>query len=332
MKSLPFSVREQILDRANGNPFFAEEIVLSIIDSEAAVQNKVVFEATSKIDALVIPHTISDALMSRIDRLDEKTKNLITIASVIGRSFFYRILIDIIHPTESIDKKLLFLEESQLVFERKRMGEREYLFKHAITQEVVYESILYKKRIYLHLQVAASIEHLFNDKLYEFYGVLAYHYGKGENLGKAEEYLIKAGEESLKSSASNEALNCFKEALDLYLHKYGDNADPEKIAMFEKNIGLAYYNKGSFSNALEHFDIVLERSGYGSPTSKFYKIFRFVCDISILLAKLYLPLKLSKRKPTKRDNFIFDVFQKRGISLIYLDTERFFFENISFIR
>ncbi|MEA3435050.1 MAG: AAA family ATPase [Thermodesulfobacteriota bacterium] len=332
MKALPFSIREQILDRANGNPFFTEEIILSIIDSEAAVQKNVVFETASKIDALAIPHTIRDALMSRIDRLDEKTKNLITIASVIGRSFFYRILIDIIHPTEPIDKQLLFLEEAQLVFERNRMGEREYLFKHALTQEVVYESILYKKRIYLHLQVAASIEHLFNDKLYEFYGVLAYHYGKGENLGKAEEYLIKAGEESLKSSASNEALNCFKEALNLYLKKYTDKADPEKIAMLENNIGLAYYNKGLFIDALEHFDRVLERFGHGSPKSTFYKMFRLVCDISILTAKLYLPLKQSKRKPTERDNFIFDVFQKRGISLIYLDTERFFFENISFIR
>lgn len=332
MKALPFSVREQILDRANGNPFFTEEIVRSIIDAEAAVQKNGVFEATSKINALVIPHTISDVLMSRIDRLDEKTKKLITIASVIGRSFFYRILIDIIHPTKSIDKELLFLEDAQLVFERNRMGEREYLFKHALTQEVVYESILYKKRIYLHLQVAASIEHLFNDKLYEFYGVLAYHYGKGENLGKTEEYLIKAGEESLKSSASNEALNCFKEALNLYLKKYGDNADPEKIAMFEKNIGLAYYNKGSFFNALEHFDRFLERSGYGSPKGKFRRIFRLIYDMSILIAELYLPLKQSKRKPTNRDNFIFDVFQKRGISLIYLDTERFFFENISFIR
>jgi class 3 adenylate cyclase/tetratricopeptide (TPR) repeat protein len=327
MKALPLSVREQILDRANGNPFFAEEIVRSIIDAKSAV-----FEATLKTTTPVIPHTISDAIMSRIDRLDEKTKNLITIASVIGRSFFYRILIDIIHPTESIDKKLFLLEEAQLVFERKRLGEREYLFKHALTQEVVYESILYKKRVFLHLQVASSIEHLFNDKLYEFYGVLAYHYGKGENLGKAEEYLIKAGEESLQSSASNEALTCFKEALNLYLKKYGDNTDSEKIAMFEKNIGLAYYNKGLFVNALEHFDIVLERSGYGSPKYKFHKMFRLVCDISILLAKLYLPLKQSKRKPTNRDNFIFDVFQKRGIALIYLDTERFFFENISFIR
>jgi len=332
IKGLSRIVIDRIVKRSDGNPYFIEEVVRSFIDEGVVVVKDGFFKATSKINALVIPQTISDVLMSRIDRLDEKTKTLITVASVIGRSFFYRILIDIIHPTESIDKKLLFLEEAQLVVERNRIGEREYLFKHALTQEVVYESILYKKRIYLHLQVAASIEHLFNDKLYEFYGVLAYHYGKGENLGKTEEYLIKAGEESLKSSASNEALNCFKEALNLYLKKYGDNADPEKIAMFENNIGLAYYNKGSFFNALEHFDVVLERSGYGSPKGKFRRIFRLIYDMSILIAKLYLPLKQSKRKPTDKDNLIFDVFQKRGIALIYLDTERFFFENISFIR
>ena len=247
-------------------------MVRSFIDEGVVVMKDGFFEATSKINTLVIPQTINDVLMARIDRLDEKTKNLITITAVIGRSFFYRILTDIIHPEKDIDKNLLFLKEAQLIFERNRMGELEYFFKHALTQEVVYESILYKKRIYLHLQVAASIERLFNDKLYEFYGLLAYHYGKGENLGKTEEYLIKAGEESLKSSASNEALNYFQEALNLYLKKYGDDADPEKIAMFENNIGLAYYYKGLFVNALEHFDIVLDRLGQGSPKNTFYKI------------------------------------------------------------
>jgi len=334
IKDLPFSIREQILDKANGNPFFTEEIIRSIIDVEAAVLKNGVFTATSKINALVIPQTINDVIMARIDRLDEKTKNLITIASVIGRSFFYRILIDIIHQEtdEYIDENLLFLKEAQLIFERNRMGELEYFFKHALTQEVVYESILYKKRIYLHLQVAASIERLFNDKLYEFYGLLAYHYGKGENLGKTEEYLIKAGEESLKSSASNEALNYFQEALNLYLKKYGDDADPEKIAMFENNIGLAYYYKGLFVNALEHFDIVLDRLGQGSPKNTFYKIFSLVFDMLFLITKIYFPSLQSKRKPTKTDNMIFDIFQKRGISLIYFDTKRFFIENITFIK
>ena len=165
IKALPLSIREQILNRTNGNPFFTEEIIRSILDVDAAVLKNGVLKATSKISALDIPHTINDVIMARIDRLDEKTKNILTIASVIGRSFFYRILIDIIHQEsdEDIDENLLFLKDAQLIFERNRMGKREYLFKHTLIQEVVYESIIYKKRIFLHLQVAASIERLFND-------------------------------------------------------------------------------------------------------------------------------------------------------------------------
>jgi len=264
IKDLSLPIREQILGKANGNPFFTEEIIRSIIDVEDGVLKNGVLKASSKFDELVIPQTINDVLMARIDRLDEKTRNLVTIASVIGRNFFYRILIDIIHPKEDIDKSLSYLKEAQLIVERNRMGEREYLFKHALTQEVVYDSILHSKRQDLHLKVACSIERLFGDKLYEFYGVLAYHYGMGKNLEKTEDYLLKAGKESLKSSASNEALTYFQEALNLYLNKYGDQADPEKIAMFEQNIGLAYYNKGLFVKALEHFDIFLDRYGQGS--------------------------------------------------------------------
>ena len=145
IKDLSLPIREQILDKANGNPFFTEEIIRSIIDVEDGVLKNGVLKATSKFDELVIPQTINDVLMARIDRLDEKTRNLITIASVIGRNFFYRILVDIIHPKENIDKSLSYLKEAQLIVERNRMGELEYLFKHALTQEVAYESIPYQK-------------------------------------------------------------------------------------------------------------------------------------------------------------------------------------------
>ena len=126
------------------------------------------------------------------------------------------------------------------------MEEIEYLFKHALAQEAVYNSILLKKRKKLHLDVARSIESVFHEKLYEFYGMLAFHFSSGEDLDKAEEYLIKAGEEALKSSASNEALHYYQEALRIYLKKHGDTADPEKIAMLEENIALAFFHIGSY--------------------------------------------------------------------------------------
>ena len=108
------------------------------------------------------------------------------------------------------------MKEIQLILERKRMEELEYLFKHALAQEAAYESILPQRRKALHLKVARTIEKIFDEKLHEFYGMLAYHYSRAGSLDKTEEYLIKAGEEALRSSASNEALNYYQDALGLY--------------------------------------------------------------------------------------------------------------------
>jgi len=228
----------QIVQRASGNPFFIEEVVRSFIDEGAVVMKNGKFEVTEKIETIAIPHTIHDVLMARIDRLEEKTRNLVKVASVIGRNFFYRILSEAACTIQDIDERLSYLKDSQLIRERRRMEELEYLFKHALAQEVTYDSILPLKRKELHQKVADSIEKVFSEKLHEFYGMLAYHYSRAENLDKAEEALIRAGREALKSSASNEALNYYQEALALYLRKCGDSADPDKIAMLEKNIAL----------------------------------------------------------------------------------------------
>ena len=97
-----------------------------------------------------------------------------------------------------------------------------------------------QKRKELHLKVADSIEKVFRERLHEFYGMLAYHYSKGEDKEKAEEYLIKAGEKALRTSASAEALNYFKAALELYQSMYWKNTDCEKVVMIKKNIALAF--------------------------------------------------------------------------------------------
>jgi predicted ATPase len=143
---------------------------------------------------MVIPHTINDVLMARIDRLEEETRNLVKIASVIGRNFFHRILAEVARTVEDIDDRLSYLKEIQLIRERRRMEEVEYLFKHALAQEAAYESILVQKRKELHLKTADSIEKIFNERLHEFYGMLALHYSRGENIDKSEEYMIKAGD------------------------------------------------------------------------------------------------------------------------------------------
>ncbi len=246
-----------IVERTGGNPFFIEEVVRSLIDEQALLPKEGRFHLTDKAATISIPNTIEALLMARIDRLEEQTRELVKEASVIGRSFFYRILAEVASKIEDIDARLTYLQEIQLLRERLRMGEVEYLFNHALAQEVAYESILPLKRKELHLSVARSIEKIFDERLHEFYGMLAYHYSRAESLEKAEECLIKAGEEALKSSASNEALHYYQEALSIYRRLRGDSADPEKVAMLEKNIGLALFNRGQYAEAVEHFDKAL---------------------------------------------------------------------------
>ncbi|MFC1823206.1 adenylate/guanylate cyclase domain-containing protein [Thermodesulfobacteriota bacterium] len=332
IRGLQLSVIDQIVERSGGNPFFIEEVVRSFIDEGAVVAKDGSFEVTEKIKAMVIPHTINDVLMARIDRLEDKTRDLVKVASVIGRSFFYRILTEVEQTVEDIDNRLSYLKEIQLIRDRQRMEELEYLFKHALAQEAAYESILLKKRKELHINVAESIEKVFKEKLHEFYGMLAYHYSKGEDIDKAEEYMIKAGEEAMRSSASREALHYYQEALSLYLNKYGDTADPEKLKILEKNIAIAFFNKGEYENALPYFDRVLERCGIKPPQNKVCVWIKLLFDLIAVILHLYLPSMKSNKIPDHKDNEIFDLSYKRGQTLTYVNALRNFTEGIGIIR
>ncbi|MFX0136404.1 MAG: adenylate/guanylate cyclase domain-containing protein, partial [Candidatus Hodarchaeota archaeon] len=329
---IPTEIRTTIANRAEGNPFFIEEVVRSFIDAGAIEIQDGKFKVTEKIDSVVIPETIQDVLMARIDRLDESTKSLLKQASVIGRYFFYKILAEIARTIKDIDDRLDYLKGIELISERMRLEEIEYLFKHAFAQEVTYESILLKKRKELHLQVADAIEKIFSERLHEFYGMLALHYSKGENLEKAEEYLIKAGEEALKAAASNEALTYYQEALKLYLKKYGDSADPEKIASLEKNIALAFYNRGQYVDAIEHFDKVLELWGEKLTKHGIKVLLNLVVNLFSIIKNLYLPTKKSKKIPEPRINDIVDITHKRGTALATVDNYRMFVDSVGLLR
>ncbi|MEJ2364325.1 MAG: AAA family ATPase [Deltaproteobacteria bacterium] len=331
-RGLHHAVVGQIVERAGGNPFFIEEVVRSFIDQGAVVQKDGRFEMTKKIRTMAIPYTINDVLTARIDRLENKTHNLVKVASVIGRNFFYRILKEVTGTPEDLDDILLYLKEMELVRERTRMGEKEYLFKHALAQEVAYESILPVKRKELHLKVADTIEKVFRENLHEFYGMLAYHYSRAENLETAEKYLIKAGEDALKSSASSEALHYFQEALALYLKQYGASADPEKVAMIEKNIALALYNRGQYDEALEYFDRALNHYWGPLPKNPVSAAYKFTLGFIHFLVSIYLPVFKYRRTPTVRDNESIDLFFKKLKILVVLNPKKFFIQSFYFNR
>jgi class 3 adenylate cyclase/tetratricopeptide (TPR) repeat protein len=329
---IPQNVKTAIAHSAEGNPFFIEEVLRSFIDEGIVEHRGGKFKITEKIDSVIIPETIKDVIMSRIDRLDENTKSLLKKASVIGRYFFYKILMSVVKITEDVDERLGYLQRIQLIQKRKRLEEVEYLFKHALAHEITYESILIQQRRELHIKVAKAIESVFPDRLYEFYGMLAFHYSRGDEMEKAEEYLLKAGEEALKAAASYEALNYFREAMKLYLRKLGDDADPEKIADLNKKIAIALYFKGHLAESVEHFDRALEYWEGKRPESKIIANVKLLIDLLLMMKELYLPSKKPKKIPGKLENEIMESSYRKQTALVPIDTHRMFTEALGLFR
>ena len=331
VKGLRFAVKQLIVDRAGGNPFFMEEVVRSLIDEGAIVQTNGVLEVTEKIDHVVIPTTINDVLIARIDRLEGQTRDLVKVASVIGRSFFYKILKEVAASIEGIDERLEYLKDAQFIRDRMRMEELEYLFKHALAQEAAYESTLIQQRKVLHLKVAKSIEKIFRERLYEFYGMLAYHYSNGQDHEKAEEYMVKAGEEALRSSASSEALHYFQEALHLYLTKCGRDADQEKITFCQKKIALALYNKANWAEAVEYFEKVLKRWGMPLPNRGPIGSAKLTWALIELLKVVYWKVPNSGKIANKKDNVAFELYFKAIQALTFVDNFRQFTSSMAML-
>ena len=187
---------DRLLERAEGNPFFLEEIVR--------------WRAAQGAEAMAVPETVEGVILARIDRLEEDVKEVLKVASVVGRSFLRRVLEAIVAAGIELDAELGELLRIELIRERQRLPELEYIFKHALVQEATYGSILRQRRLELHRRVGECIERLFADRLDEFYGLLAHHYGQAEDWPKAHEYLLKAADEAGRIAANAEALGYYR--------------------------------------------------------------------------------------------------------------------------
>ncbi|MCX5851289.1 MAG: AAA family ATPase [Deltaproteobacteria bacterium] len=213
--TIPKQLRTFIRDKAEGNPFYLEEVINSLIETETLVRDNVSWKLTRPITDKDIPSTVQGVISARLDRLERETKRILQEASVIGRSFLYEILKRISDLKQFIDKSLMNLEQLDLIKTRSLQPELEYIFKHALTQEVVYQGLLIKERRSIHEKIGLVMEELFHDRLPEFYEILAYHYSQSENYKKACEYLKLSGDKAARNYANWEAIQFYKEAIQV---------------------------------------------------------------------------------------------------------------------
>jgi class 3 adenylate cyclase/tetratricopeptide (TPR) repeat protein len=257
--NLSSTMREKIVHKVDGNPFFLEEIMRSLIDTGAVAYDSATerWKTTEKINTFTIPDTIQGVIMARVDRLGEEIKQVLKTAAVIGRSFLYRILKTIAEEVRELDRDLDQLQTVELIRVKQKVPELEYIFKHALVQEATYGSILLQRRRELHSKVGQAIEVLFPDRLEEFYSLLAYHYARAENWEKAQEYLFKAGDQAGKIAADTEALVHYQEAIETYTRVFGDKWNPIQRGILERKMGEAFYRRGETQKAMEYLQHAL---------------------------------------------------------------------------
>ena len=211
-KEVAPELSELILSRAAGNPLFMEELTHSLLEN-GSIQMRDQQYVLARTTALEVPDTIQGIIAARMDRLEENLKQIVQVASVIGREFAFRILHAISGMRKEVKADLLDLQRLELIYEKSLFPELEYIFKHALIQEVAYNSLLLKKRREIHEQIGHAIEDLYPDRLEEFYEMLAYHFARGEDLEKAGQYLTLSGNKAARRNSLWEAHSFYKEAL-----------------------------------------------------------------------------------------------------------------------
>ena len=186
---------------------------------------------------------------------------------MIGRSFLYRVLRSVLETDPELDERLVELQAVELIREKERLPELEYIFKHALAQDATYGTILLKRRRELHAQVGKSIETLFADRLEEFYSLLAYHYAQAEAWEQAQDYLLKAGDQSGRIAAGAEALAHYQQAMTAYERAFGDRWDPLQRASLARKMGDAHFVQGHHGPSRMHYLQALTMLDQGMPTT-----------------------------------------------------------------
>jgi class 3 adenylate cyclase len=206
-------LRDLILGKAAGNPLFMEELTYSLLENGSIEKKGDRYILSTKLSDIKVPDTVQGIIAARIDRLDESLKKIMHVASVIGREFAFRILQSITEMKEELKAHLLNLQGLEFIYEKRLFPELEYIFKHALTQEVAYNSLLLARRKEIHGRIGKAIEEIYPDRLEEFYEMLAYHYSKSDDLAKGIGYGEKAAARAASVYAYAEAARLFEQAL-----------------------------------------------------------------------------------------------------------------------
>lgn len=275
---IPDTLRQQILQRSSGVPFYLEEILRMMID-QGVLQNvnrQWQVKPGADLSAMGVPETLQELIMARFDRLNNTQRRVLQIAAVIGKDFSLPVLVDVM---QSLDLQALrvtveALVERDFILPQSGAMDTEFTFRHILMSDAIYGTILRKERSALHGMVADTIENLYADRLDEMVELLANHYRWSPRLDKALHYLILAGQRAARNHVNLQARQHFELALEL-LHQ----VEHQPYQKFQVYIGLgdALVFAGDYTEASQQFQLALDAlagldaSLYAEETSSLYR-------------------------------------------------------------
>jgi len=249
---LPAGLRSLIAGKGEGNPFYIEEVTKSLLESGALRREGGVLLLATPAEQIKVPETIQEVILSRIDRLEREPRDAIQLASVIGREFTARILDRISDVKAELHDLLAGLKSLELIYEKAYHPELSYMFKHALTHDVAYSTLLVERRRALHRLVGLAIEELYADRLAEHYEAMAFHNYEGQDWEKTLEYAEKAGDKAAATYANQDALDYYARAIEIAERIGGSEALRTAAALAEKR-GLVNFGIGDPDAAVEDY-------------------------------------------------------------------------------
>jgi class 3 adenylate cyclase len=228
----PTELQTTLMEKAEGVPLFIEEVTKALLDLGVLRREAGAYRLVKRLSEGSVPETIQGIIMARLDRLGDEGKRTVQLASVIGRQFLVRLLARAAGRTDRLEGLLRELQALEIIYEQGLLSEPAYIFKHAVIQDVAYNSLLMQRRRALHQAVGEAIEELYQDRLEEHYGELAHHFSQSETWDKALAYHRQAGIQAFARSSLREALAGFEQALAALHHL------PEREETCEQAIDL----------------------------------------------------------------------------------------------
>jgi len=299
VKEINRNLQEVVLKKTEGIPFFIEEFVKSLIDLAIIEKKNNTYHLTKGSEIHPIPATIQEIIMARVDTLPEGAKNILQIGSVIEREFSYELIRMAIDSTEKeLQTQLLVLRDSELLFEKGIHPNATYIYKHALTRDVIYDSILTKKKKKLHEMIGNLIEQLHENKITEYYEILADHFSKSENHIKAAKFFKLASIKAEKAGALTDAIGCMRNGI-ISLEKLQISEDMQKKIVRSRTVlGMYLFQMFSFTDAKAAIDPIFEKAlsiGDKKTVAQIYTIigaFSFYVGDDTTQAITYLELAL----------------------------------------